>query len=72
VTANDNKFNYRFFFFQCILQFEVYHTCAKVTGMAKVNICNVRVLDNPSPFFNPFQFEITFECLEDLPEGRQF
>jgi len=39
--------------------------------MAKVNICNVRVLDNPSPFFNPFQFEITFECLEDLPEGRQ-
>lgn len=40
--------------------------------MAKVNICNVRVLDNPSPFFNPFQFEITFECLEDLPEGKKY
>jgi len=24
--------------------------------MAKVNICNVVVLDNPSPFLNPFQF----------------
>ncbi|XP_063399329.1 histone chaperone asf1b-A-like [Mytilus trossulus] len=40
--------------------------------MAKVNICNVRVLDNPSPFFNPFQFEITFECLEDLPEDLEW
>lgn len=40
--------------------------------MAKVNICNVTVLDNPSPYFNPFQFEITFECLEDLSEGKSF
>ena len=40
-----------------------------VKSMAKVNICNVTVLDNPSPYFNPFQFEITFECLEDLSEG---
>ncbi|KAK3091601.1 hypothetical protein FSP39_021077 [Pinctada imbricata] len=40
--------------------------------MAKVNICNVVVLDNPSPFFNPFQFEITFECLEDLPEDLEW
>lgn len=31
---------------------------------------NVAVLDNPSPFGNPFQFEITFECMEDLPEGK--
>ena len=38
--------------------------------MAKVNIVNVVVLDNPSPFNNPFQFEITFEALEDLSEGR--
>ena len=38
--------------------------------MAKVNICNVTVLDNPSPYFNPFQFEITFECLEDLSDGK--
>lgn len=33
---------------------------------------NVAVLDNPSPFGNPFQFEITFECMEDLPEGENF
>ncbi|CAL4089401.1 unnamed protein product, partial [Meganyctiphanes norvegica] len=36
--------------------------------MAKVHIVNVVVLDNPSPFKNPFQFEITFECVEDLQE----
>jgi len=40
--------------------------------MAKVNICNVVVLDNPSPFHNPFQFEITFECLEDLKEDLEW
>lgn len=37
--------------------------------MAKVQVLNVAVLDNPSPFGNPFQFEITFECMEDLAEG---
>lgn len=40
--------------------------------MAKVQVLNVAVLDNPSPFGNPFQFEITFECMEDLPEGQCF
>lgn len=38
--------------------------------MAKVQVNNVVVLDNPSPFYNPFQFEITFECIEDLSEGE--
>ena len=38
--------------------------------MAKVQVTNVAVLDNPTDFFNPFQFEITFECVEDLPDGR--
>ena len=33
-------------------------------SMAKVHVCNVVVLDNPSHFKNPFQFEITFECIE--------
>jgi histone chaperone ASF1 len=37
--------------------------------MAKVQLCNVVVLDNPSPFLNPFQFELTFECIEELKEG---
>lgn len=40
--------------------------------MAKVNIVNVVVLDNPSPFNNPFQFEITFEALEDLSEDLEW
>lgn len=38
--------------------------------MAKVQLSNVVVLDNPSPFLNPFQFELTFECIEDLNEGK--
>lgn len=40
--------------------------------MAKVHVCNVVVLDNPSPFCNPFQFEITFECIEDLKEDLEW
>lgn len=39
------------------------------SGMAKVEVTDVTVLDNPSPFANPFQFEITFDCSENLPEG---
>lgn len=38
--------------------------------MAKVQLGNVVVLDNPSPFLNPFQFELTFECIEELKEGK--
>ena len=37
--------------------------------MAQVNICNVDVKDNPCPFKHPFQFEITFECIDNLSEG---
>uniref|UniRef100_A0AC11CFD4 Anti-silencing function 1A histone chaperone n=8 Tax=Amniota TaxID=32524 RepID=A0AC11CFD4_SHEEP len=40
--------------------------------MAKVQVNNVVVLDNPSPFYNPFQFEITFECIEDLSEDLEW
>lgn len=40
--------------------------------MAKVHIVNVVVLDNPSSFSNPFQFEITFECIEDLKEDLEW
>jgi len=40
--------------------------------MSQVNISNVVVLDNPSPFNNPFQFEITFECLEHLNDGKNY
>jgi len=27
------------------------------------------VLDNPTQFTNPFRFEITFECLQQLEDG---
>lgn len=37
--------------------------------MAKVHICDVKVLNNPCPFFSPFQFEIVFECIDEIPEG---
>lgn len=40
--------------------------------MAKVHICNVLVYDNPSAFLKPFQFEITFECIEDLKEDLEW
>ena len=40
--------------------------------MAKVHVQNVVVLDNPSNFSNPFQFEITFECTEDLNEDLEW
>lgn len=51
---------------QC--QFPCYYS--NVRAMAKVQVLNIAVLDNPSPFGNPFQFEVTFECMEDLPEGE--
>lgn len=37
--------------------------------MSAVNITNVAVLDNPSPFLSPFQFEISYECLATLNDG---
>ncbi|XP_020289707.1 histone chaperone asf1 [Pseudomyrmex gracilis] len=40
--------------------------------MAKVQLVNVAVLDNPSPFLNPFQFEVTFECIEELKEDLEW
>jgi hypothetical protein len=30
------------------------------------------VLDNPTNFQNPFSFEITFECLQELDDGEFF
>lgn len=40
--------------------------------MAKVHVCNVFVMNNPSKFLAKFEFEITFECIEDLPEDLQW
>ena len=40
--------------------------------MAKVHVCNVLVLDNPTQFMSKLEFEITFECIEDLPEDLEW
>ena len=40
--------------------------------MAKVHVCNVLVLDNPAQFMSKLEFEITFECIEDLPEDLEW
>lgn len=40
--------------------------------MAKVHVCNVLVLDNPAAFTAKLEFEITFECIEDLPEDLEW
>lgn len=37
--------------------------------MSVVSITHIQVLDNPTRFSNPFQFEITFECISELKEG---
>lgn len=37
-----------------------------------VNICDVKVLNNPAPFLDPFSFEITFACHEDLPDDIEW
>ncbi|KAG8225405.1 hypothetical protein J437_LFUL004605 [Ladona fulva] len=47
-------------------------TSSSLIKMAKVHMCNVVVFDNPSPFLNPFQFEVTFECIEDLKEDLEW
>ena len=38
--------------------------------MTAINITAVNVLDNPTLFVNPFQFEIQYECLQDLQHGE--
>ncbi|KAG0599849.1 hypothetical protein M758_12G182800 [Ceratodon purpureus] len=40
--------------------------------MSAVNVTNVAVLDNPSMFKNPFQFEISYECLVPLEHDLEW
>ncbi len=37
--------------------------------MSVVSLLGVKILNNPAPFTAPYEFEITFECLEQLREG---
>lgn len=38
--------------------------------MSVVSLLGVKVLNNPAPFTAPYEFEITFECLEQLQKGE--
>lgn len=40
--------------------------------MSAVNITNVSVLDNPSSFSSPFQFEISYECVTPLKDDLEW
>ncbi|EME77626.1 uncharacterized protein MYCFIDRAFT_45002 [Pseudocercospora fijiensis CIRAD86] len=40
--------------------------------MATVSILNVSVRNNPAPFNAPYEFEITFECLEPLAKDLEW
>lgn len=40
--------------------------------MSLVNVDNTVALNNPTSFGDPFQFEITFECLQLLDDGKYF
>ncbi|GMH83991.1 hypothetical protein TrVE_jg10235 [Triparma verrucosa] len=40
--------------------------------MSLVNVVGMVVLDNPTSFQNPFQFEITFECLQPLSDDIEW
>ncbi|KAG7586033.1 Histone chaperone ASF1-like superfamily [Arabidopsis thaliana x Arabidopsis arenosa] len=40
--------------------------------MSAINITNVDVLDNPAPFVSPFQFEISYECLNSLKDDLEW
>eukprot|EP01039_Chlorochromonas_danica_P003078 gene3078-3361_t len=37
-----------------------------------VKVVNIDVLDNHTAFTNPFQFEVTFECSQELPEDLEW
>ena len=37
--------------------------------MSVVSLLGVKVLNNPAKFTDSYEFEITFECLEQLQKG---
>lgn len=40
--------------------------------MSVVTLTDITVLDNPTKFTNPFQFDITFECISPLADDLEF
>lgn len=42
------------------------------TNMSIVSLLGIEVLNNPARFADPYEFEITFECLEQLKEDLEW
>lgn len=40
--------------------------------MSVVSLLGVKILNNPASFLAPYEFEITFECLEQLREDLEW
>ncbi|KAK3080068.1 Histone chaperone asf1, partial [Coniosporium uncinatum] len=40
--------------------------------MSVVSLLNVAILNNPAAFQDPYEFEITFECLENLQHDLEW
>ncbi len=43
--------------------------CTKTANMSVVSLLGVSVNNNPAKFTDNYEFEITFECLEQLEKG---
>jgi hypothetical protein len=43
-----------------------------ISEMSNINVTNIQIMNNPAPFTDPLTFQVTFECLKDLPEGKLF
>jgi histone chaperone ASF1 len=39
--------------------------------MSVVSLLGVKILNNPAKFTDSYEFEITFECLEQLQKGKK-
>lgn len=37
--------------------------------MSLINITQIEMLNNPTPFEAPISLRVTFECLKEIPEG---
>lgn len=46
------------------------HICPTSINMSVVSLLSVEVKNNPATFNAPYEFEITFECLEQLQKGK--
>ena len=40
--------------------------------MSVINITDIIILNNPGRFDDPYTFKITFECMSELSDGRQY